>query len=442
MGQAMSADGASFPRMARFVLIQFSATLLVTSYAFTQLVNARFVTSMYAWEQFDTVGVSKKLARGFQSVILDVAQSDFSLHAHGQGAVMLQKKLDELPDYRLYYGYMRWKNIADVVDIAVGRVPFYAGVGAGTVDGGMATVRLSNNAFRLSAYGGANTPRDMSVQSWGPLKDNYSFGGQMVASVEQVRFGLSYFNRRRTFDGYWTQRPDSLFNPASFYVDPSLTKEQYGGLDVSYAVDEISFHARYDQDFVMNSVHRGQFGVRFYPSECWTLSAEYLHRAPRVRPGSFFASFDIQTTDEFEGGVDYAIMSSTRVFIRGAAVQYVGDRSFRYTAGIACTHAAASYRGSTGYAGELNAVSLQGSYPLLERMVIPTLGLSYSSYKLSKQDDTESAIAAMVGVIARPFQWISVDVQGQWVENKVYKNDVRLYAAVNIWLTEQLHIFE
>src|SRR6266705_1136016 len=158
------------------VLCFFAATLMTSPVAIGQLVNARFITSVYTWKQFDTVGVSKKLARGLQSVPPDVAQGEFSIHGHFQGAVMLQHRLDELPDYRLYYGYAQWKNIADVADLSVGRLPFFAGVGFGTIDGALTSVHVAESKLRLTIYGGANAPLDLTVKQWGPIKKSFAAG--------------------------------------------------------------------------------------------------------------------------------------------------------------------------------------------------------------------------------------------------------------------------
>ncbi|MBM2841583.1 MAG: hypothetical protein HW412_2111, partial [Bacteroidetes bacterium] len=354
-----------------FILIVFSSSV-----AAAQLMNARFVSSVYGWKQYDTVGTAKKFWRGYQSVLLDVAQDNFSLHGHFQGAVMLQKKLDELPDYRLYYGYAQWKNIVDVVDLSFGRVPFFAGVGSGTIDGALTRFRVADNKLRMTFYGGANVPADLSVKTWGPLKKDFTLGGQILLSVEDLRFGVSYLNRQRQRPGYWTMRPDSLFTLAALYVDPDQTKEQFASGDFSYWLPNASFHARYDYNVDYMKTQRGQFGVRYYPSERWGVSAEYIHRAPRLPFNSFFAVFDLPSSDELEGGVDYTLKSATRFFVRGAFVQYLDDHSVRYTLGVANNHASVSYLGSTGYSGELSAVALQGSYPLLDRMLIPTLGIS------------------------------------------------------------------
>jgi len=438
----MNAHNKIFPRASLafcvLILIVFSSSLAVA-----QLMNTRFISSVYGWKQYDTVGTAKKFWRGYQSVMLDVAQGNFSLHGHFQGAVMLQKKLDELPDYRLYYGYAKWKNIVDVVDLSFGRLPFFAGVGLGTIDGALTTFHTTNNDLRFTLYGGASTPTDLTVKKWGPLKRNFTFGGQFLATaVEDWRFGLSYMNRQRERPGYWTLRADSLFNPTTLYVDPEQTKEQYASGDISYWLPNASFRARYDYNIDYSKTQRAQLGLKYYPAERWALSADYIHRAPRLPSNSFFDVFKIAASDELEGGVDYTLRATTRLFVRGAFVKYVDDKSFRYTVGVANEYASASYRGSSGYAGELNAVSLQGSYALCNRMLIPTLGVSYTSYKLNESAETENTVAAALGLIARPLQMLSIDVQGQWLNNKVYKNDVRLYAGVNFWISEQLNLFE
>ena len=416
--------------------------LLSSSAAIGQLVNLRLVSSAYGWKQYDTVGTSKKLWRGFQSVMLDVGQGDFSLHGNFQGAVMLQKHLDELPDYRLFYGYAQWKNIAKVADLSLGRLPFFVGVGSGTIDGALTRFHSTNNLLAMTVYGGANTPLDLTVRQWGPLKRDFTLGGQALLSVEDFRLGASYMNRQRERPGYWTLRPDTLFNPTSVYVDPEQTREQYAGADMSYWLPEAKFYARYDYNLDYKQTQRAQMGVHYYPAGRWALSADYIHRAPRLPYNSFFSVFSVPTSEELEGGADYTIVRSTRVFVRGAAVTYVDDHSFRYTFGVANDYASASYRGSTGYAGELNAVSVQGSYPICNRALIPILGVSYTSYKLNAEDNTENTVATVLGVIARPLQLLSVDVQGQWLSNKVYKNDLRLFAELNFWISQNLNLFE
>lgn len=427
----------------RFVARVFLCSLTFSFVASAQLVNGRFVTSVNTWEKFDTVGVSKTYVRGFQSAILDVAQGDFSFHTHFQGAATLQRQLDELPDYRLYYAYARWQNIADAVDVSVGRVPYFVGVGVGTMDGLLTTARFAENTFRLTLYGGANVRNDIALEKWGPLANNFTVGGQLLTTaIDHMRLGISYLNRQRERSGFFALRSDSLFNPISIYIEPVLTREQYLSGDGAYEISDVKVYGRYDYNLEAEKTQRAQVGMRYTATNDLIITGDFIHRAPRVLFNSFFSVFNTSSVNEFEAGADYILSPSVRTFVRGAFVKYTDDNSFRYTLGLAHNYFSASYRGNSGYAGELNSVALQGAYPLFDNTLIPTAGLTLSWYKLNDAAQRESATAGVLGAIVRPLRCISLDIQGQWLNNKISENDVRLYARLNYWFSEHLNIFE
>jgi hypothetical protein len=225
-------------------------------------------------------------------------------------------------------------------------------------------------------------------------------------------------------------------------VDPFLAKEQYISGDVSWGISDLNAYGRYDYDLNGKKTQRGQFGLRCYPTSEWVITADYIYRAPRVLYNSFFSVFNASTVNEFEGGVDYRIDPCIRAFGRGAYVKYEGDNSFRYTLGLAHDYCSISYRGNTGYAGELSTITAQCSYPLCDRRVIPTAGITYASYRLNDVAGRENAVAAVLGAILRPIQTLSVDFQGQWLNNKIAKSDFRLFGEINYWFSERLDIFE
>lgn len=421
----------------------FVFLLIVTQYSFSQIVNGRFISSVYAWEKFDTVDVSKKFARGFQSVLLDVGHGEFSLHTHVQGATALQRTLDEVPDIRFFYLYGRWRNIANAIDVSFGRQSFFVGVGVGSIDGLLTNIRLDDGKLRFTAYGGANVPDDIALKGWKPLKNNFTVGGQLITTViSDARIGISYINRHRERPAYWTTRPDSLFNPLALYVAPEPAKEQYLSADVSYRLARLSAYGRYDYDMNAERTQRAQLGVRVAARDDVILTGDFIHRAPRVPVGSFFSLFAGSTVNEFEAGADHLVFPSVRMFVRGAYVSYDDDESVRYTFGVAYDFASATFRGTTGYAGELASISIQGTYPLLDRTLNPTLGFSYASYRFKGSDDRTEAYAAIAGAIVRPVHTLSFDVQVQWLRNKIVDNDVRLFGKVNYWFSERLHLFD
>ena len=433
------AHGRTIARIAIAVVITF----LVSSPAPGQLINGRIITSVYSWQKFDTVGVSRKITRGFGSAILDIGQGSFSFHTHFQAASELKNPLDELPDYRLYYLYAQMKDVAGVADLSLGRLPYFAGVGLGTVDGAQATLRFAQNAYKLTMYGGVNVPADMTVKGYGSVGNRFAVGGQfIVAAVPDLRASLSYMNRRRERESYWTTRPDPTQEPFAMLITPPPQEEEYAGADVSYKIKDARVYGRYDYDLNLRKTQRGQLGVRYPFSPTLVATADFIYRTPRVPYNSIFSVFNYSSITEYEGGVDYFLTPACRTFVRGAYVQYSGDRSFRYTAGIGRDNLELSYRGSTGYAGELNTVTLQGAYPLFSNRFVPNAALSYTRYRLDANADAQSAVAAALGTTLRLIQAVSLDLQGQWVNNLVVKSDFRFFGKLNIWFSERLHLLD
>ena len=404
------------------------------------LINGRLIGSAYTFEKFDTVGVSKKFVRGFQSAILDASLSDFSIHTHFQIAGMLQKKLDERPDYRFYYLYGKWKNIFSTADLSFGRLPYFAGVGNGTIDGGLLTLRFAENKFKITAYGGQTTSNEYELKNWKKLKQNFTVGGQLlVSAIENARISLSFVNRQHERNGYWASREDSLLNPVQVYIDPGKAKEKLVSGDIAYHIGNSSLHGRYDYDLDNKKMQRGQFGARINVCECLSFSGDYIRREPRLFFYSpFFSLFDLKAIDEFELGSDYMIVPEVRAFARGAYVKYDGDKSLRWTFGLAHQYVSFTYRGSNGYAGELDNASIQAFYPFFDNTFVPSLGIAYMTYRFDEAAKREEGIAATLGTSVRPWQQFSFDLQGQWLRNKIAQNDVRLFGKFNFWFTTQL----
>jgi hypothetical protein len=292
-------------------------------------------------------------------------------------------------------------------------------------------------------YGGARVPEDLTLSGWKSLDRNFVLGGQvLVTSLQNARLGLSYVNRQRERLPYWTERPDSLFNPVSVYIVPSALKEQFISGDADYTLGKARLYGRYDLDVNEGKTSRGQLGIRYSLNESVILSGDFIHRAPRVAYNSFFSVFATTSINEIEAGVDYLFGSAWRVFGRGAFVTYDDENSARFTIGVAQTYAGLTYRSGTGYAGELNSVSVYGAYPLLEHTLVPSASFSFGSYRLNQDAPEDEALAVAVGATYRPLPALSVDLQVQDVSNKVLDSDVRFFGKISFWFAERLNIFE
>lgn len=407
-----------------------------------QYVSGRLSTSFYAWEQFDTVGTSQQFLRAYQTAQLSIAQGDVSLTTFLQGTTNLAGTFGESGRVRFYNLYLSWTNIGKAVDLHLGRQGVFAGVGVGTIDGLLARARLFDRKVTVTGYGGASVgPEFTGVRK--NMHDNYFFGGQVVTSALQgTRIGLSYMKRFEERDPYWALRArDTSFAPVPIHVVSDDPAEELGSADARYDYgDRFTVYGRYDYDFLNTRTSRAQGGARVQITPEFSVNADYIHRVPRVFYNSIFSAFVANAIDEFEGGVEYGFTPMLRLFGRMAFVSYTDENSHRWTLGLNTGYGTVTYAGSDGYSGELTSFSVQGSYPLFGRTVIPTAGISYASYRLSAESSRDEAMSLLLGAIVRPTAAFSCDVQGQWLTNRLMQRDLRVQLRLSYWFAQRLSL--
>jgi hypothetical protein len=421
------------------------AMLVIFGVAMTaaQLVTGRLATSFYAWERFDTVGTSQQSVRAFQAVQLSIAQGDVSLNTSLMGTTNLAGEFGDVGRVRFYNLYLSWLNIGKTVDLNLGRQYVYAGVGNGTIDGLMAQAHFLQRGVTVTGFGGATVGPDYTGVRKN-MHDNYHFGGQVVTTlIPNARIGVSYANRREERDPYWALRArDTSYAAFPYYVANDADAEELGSADASYTLlDRLSVYGRYDYDFNNERTSRAQGGVRVNVTSAFALTGDYIHRIPRISYNSIFSAFVTNAVDEVEGGIEYGFTPMLHAYGRVASVSYTDEKSTRWTLGVNSGYGSVSYSGSDGYAGELQSLSLQGSYPLFGRVVVPTAGLSYASYRLSQESSRDNALGVLLGAMVRPLPAFTVDVQGQWLSNKLLQRDLRMQVKLMYWFAQRLSIF-
>jgi hypothetical protein len=408
-----------------------------------QLINGRFTTSFYTFQRFDTVGSSKTYLRAYESMQLSMAQQDFSVHAYLQGAVNGTNQFGDNGNVRFYNLYLRWANIGKMVDLSLGRQAVYAGVGDGTIDGLTARARILDDRVTVTGYGGSTVNDDYTGvrKDW---HDNLNLGAQVITTfVPNARVGLSYMNKHEETDPYWTLRArDTSYIPVPYYIANESAARQLGSADASWWYGEIvSVYGRYDYDFNFKETSRGQGSVRVNVTPQLALTGDYLYRKPQISYNSIFSTFTMNSTSQVEGGVEYGFTPLLRAFGKLGVVSYTDTTSLTWTLGLNSGYGSVSYTGSNGYAGALNSFSVMGSYPFLGRVVVPSLGLSYTSYRLSADDPKDNALALLLGASVRPINNFSFDVQGQWMKNRLYDRDMRLQVKLLYWFAERVSLF-
>ncbi|MBI5020454.1 MAG: hypothetical protein HZB59_03370 [Ignavibacteriales bacterium] len=413
--------------------------LVLSAFSVAQNINGRFSTSFYTWEKFDTVDQSNIITRIYQNAEVNASFGDVSLHTFLNGATGGIKSLSDNGQVRVYNAYLQWKNIGGVLEARLGRVPVFAGVGNGIIDGALFKSEITSQ-LTVTGYGGGNVSTALRSKAFDNIKDNYFVGGQVVGKfIEGMRLGLSYMNRQREVKSYWAVRSDSAYNPVTMLIEPPARKEQVIGADVSYEFgNNYSVYGRFDYELNRDEILKGEIDGRVRLNSDLTMTGTFIHRTPKIFYNTFFTLFPSESVEEFEGGIEYAVCPWANAIGRVAYVQYDDDQSMRYTAGVSTNYGGFQYAGTSGFAGKLHSISFDAVYPFFDRLITPTIGATYSLYELSDgSGKSESMIAAVAGIVVRPMKTISIDIQTQWIENKIMENDLRVFGRVSYWFSHQ-----
>ena len=423
-----------------FLLILF---ILSASFVRSQTVNARFSTYFYTWKRLDSVSASGSETytnhlQGYQNLLFDVSSRKWTFNTFVQSDEDVIKPIGRGFGYRLYNMYVKGTNLFDVLDLRLGRQFVAAGVYKGTTDGLYAKLKLGKNKeYQVIAYGGELTPLSYEVDKYPKFTDNFSFGGQFLYyGVKDLMLGLSYNMKNRKPDSYYALRLDSAFNTYQTYVETDSKADQSAGLDFNYTYkQDHRFYGKAYFDVNRLKFSRGEFNTSLLAYKNLRFSAGYIYREPQISYNSIFWVFTHSQNQEIEGGLDYLFADGINVFGRFGSVLYDGDQSYKIQLGVSNSWYSLSFVKYTGYAGESDGFNGFVSHELVKSKLVLSSNLNYSSYKISSYaSDRLNAFAGSLGFTYRPTPRISVDAQGQFITNDVYKYDTRFLLGFNYWL--------
>jgi hypothetical protein len=404
-----------------------------------QNINGRFSSSIYTFERFEAVDVSNTYLKSYQTLNLNVNKEIFSLRSYFTFESDLFKDLANEPRLRFYNLYFEARNLFDLATIKLGRQPLYNSVAGGVFDG--INLDLKYDKYKLTGYYGGNVPAYQKFELTKKWNEDYIFGGKfLINAVEDWRIVLSYINKNfRTYD-YWATRLDDNLNPITVLIQNNSNQYKFATAQVAYEMKKL-FNAdiRYDFDFNLEKTSKFEFNGRYTQIQDLGINLYYNFREPRVRYNSIFSVFDYGNSQEVETGLDYRIENYT-VIGKFGYVKYKDDNSQRVTVGVNSPYGTLSYRKTFGYEGELDAVSLYTAHTFLDGLLTPSVGLSFTTYKLSRDDERNDLTTILAGTNVRPWRSLSFDIQGQYLNNKIYKNDFRLFIKLNYWFNTNLNV--
>jgi hypothetical protein len=395
--------------------------------ALSQYINGRLVTSGYSWEKQDGNNKSSTQFRASETVQLDFGKDDLVLRTYFQGSNDFGSSITDDPRLRFYNLYLEKKNLFGVVDLKIGRIPIFNGMGVGGIDGAAVKVKQLDGNLIVSGYFGGLLPINQSLKITKDFDKNFMTGFNIATYfIPNTSVSLGYMLRNRKPQSFYALRTDTMFSTQEILIDNISGEEQYGSLDVNYSKGLFSVYGKTDYDLNNSRLYRGELNTRFNINQTIGIAVDYLHREPRTAYNSIFSVFTQKNTDEIGGGIDYILMNQYNLFARYSYVKYEDDNTSRLTIGANGSLGAISYSRNFGYVGDLDALSLDLLYPFMNRKLVFQGGVSYVTYKY-KEDEKKNATSVILGASFRPSRTISCDLQGQMMFNDVYKNDFRIY---------------
>ncbi len=416
-----------------FKVILWSAVLPWALHA--QTFSGRLTSAFYVYERSDSTNRNFNQARGYQTFQIDWAKKNFLVRTYGQLDRDFSTPLSGDGKARVFNFYVEWKNLFQHADVQLGRQPVFAGAGVGTIDGAQIKIRPSKQ-WRMKLYGGGLLPREQRAKIIDELDKNYMAGGQVVWTPNaDFNLGVSFYDKKQLRPGYDALRADSIGNVFTQYIEPNDRAFRVGAFDASWYVSrKTSLYARSDYDFHAEQITRAELAARSEISTRLVLTGNYVFRSPRLPQNSLFSLFDVEDNHEVEAGFYYQHQPALRFYGNAAGIFYTDDESFRFTVGTDLKYGGVSFVQRSGYAGDLRGVNASFYYPTRTGIVLPSLQLSWASYKLdAAQAERESLYSGAAGVLVRPWKKLTFDSQLQLLNNRYYSHDVRFLFRMQYW---------
>lgn len=426
--------------MKKFFLLSV-IFLLFNNFVLSQSISGRISSSFYTFERFESKDISAKYVHNYENLYLNISKGNFSLRTNIFFETELSQKMVDNNKLRFYNLYLEARNLFDIVSFKIGRQPVYSAAIGGIFDGASLEARYS--LFKLSGFIGGNVPAYQQLKLTENLKENYVLGGKLSARLfDELDLAVGYFQKNSRPEPFYAKRVDENFDLITYLIQLKSTQFKFGTLDLGYEYSELyQGNLKFEYDFNFKELSKVELFSRLSPTKDLGVEIYSTYRAPLIRYNSIFAVFDYGNTYEVEIGADYKLTPHFSFNARGGVVNFKDDNASRISFGLNTSYGSLNYRKTFGYAGELDAVSLYAAHSFFEGMITPSCGLAFTSYKLSpSESEKNSLVTLLAGLNYRPFKSFSVDIQGQYMNNTIYKDDMRFFLKLNYWFNTNLKL--
>lgn len=420
-------------RYLKYILLLFAVTTFCVQ---AQNINGRISSSVYMYDRFYSTTESDFVARGFQTLNLNVNEGIFSLRS----SMAFENFINTgtAGRSRFYNLYLEARNLFKTATVKVGRQPLFMGLAASVFDGASIDVRYKE--FGLKGFYGGNVPAYQKFELTKNFSDDFIGGAELSTSIiPYTDFSVGYIHKNFMPQDYTTTRLDDNNNPIALLIQQKSNQFRYMHARVLFdAGPQLNVNARYEYDLNYKTTSKVEFEANHRWQDKASFSIYYNYMDPKIRYNSIFSVFDFGNTSEIELGASYDFMDDYTVNARVGRVLFEDESSDRISLGVITPYGTLTYRKNLGIAGELDGISLYTARTYFDGLLTPSIGLSYSSYKLSDDDKKNDLLTIMAGVNLRAIRWLSFDTQIQYLNNPIYKKDLRFLFKINYWFNTNL----
>lgn len=398
-----------------------------------QNLNGRITSSFYTFQRYENLESSEAFIRNTEALTLNFNYDKLSLRTRVNFETNIGMPLDSDPRLRFYNLYLEARDLFDLVTIKVGRQPLFTPVSGGLFDG--VNVKFKYSGYAISGFYGGNLPAYQKLEFLKDLSENYVMGARFDANpVDHLNLAVSYFDKNYKSMDYEAIRMNEGLDPIYVLIQQKSNQFKFLSSEASYTLEGIfDLNAAYEYDLNYEETSKIEAEGKIWATEDLGITAYYNWREPKIRYNSIFSVFNFGHSEEYEGGIDYKINEDFSVFGKYGSVKYEDETSGRFTLGATTSLGSISYRKGSGYAGELDNISVYAAKSFIDGQITPSIGIAYTTYKLSKDAEKNNITSILAGINIRPWKKFSFDVQGQFFNNKIYRDDFRLLLKLNHW---------
>ncbi len=306
-------------------------------------------------------------------------------------------------------------KIADLlwrrIDISVGRQFLHPGTVLGALDGLSVDVKVLKN-LSLQLYGGSEGHFDRALKTY-DIDDSFVAGGLVhVKKLFDSNLQLLYLQKNNQSDIYW----------------------QLAGLNIdNNSLAHTSFRLQSHYDLQNERMHRLLFSARRDWSERILTTVEYRSQYPQIYANSFFTIFQPEAYRQYRVAGAVEFLPSYYIEAEARLIKIESENANRLFLSLYNEDGSIGFFYENGYLGDQVGLAFDYAYQILPKL-IASLYIDYSKYRTEEIYEFENQMGNAARLSYRINRHWMVDLEYQWLTNRIKKNDSRVLNHISfIW---------